>query len=281
VSATSGGITSTKANAGTTFAFVANNSTAGGNVFSQYQIGGVAKGSYGWQTGIGMILYDHVTNATWLSQGTGAAGYVKTANNVLDDGTGIMTLNGTAGLSQIYFVDSNGYGSVRHNSVGTSVFDGTSGASITMNKDGSGVPIYPGILLPTTGGTATLFNNYEEFNYVTPWSGPFTTTASLTHKITRSGRVVTLQIAAFNSAGISASSTIVCTTAMPTRFCPPTQIWKQDVTADINSFSGTTAVGCCIVGTTGVIRFGLSPNSSYPSTTNNLGIYGYTICWSV
>ncbi len=78
------------------YPLIGNNSTASSDTFLLLQVAGSDKVAYGWQTGMGIVLYDQVNNNNWLSQGTGASGYVASVNNILDNGSGAMTIASTA-----------------------------------------------------------------------------------------------------------------------------------------------------------------------------------------
>lgn len=78
------------------YPLIGNNSTASSDTFLLLQVAGSDKVAYGWQTGMGIVLYDQVHNNNWLSQGTGASGYVASVNNILDSGSGAMTIASTA-----------------------------------------------------------------------------------------------------------------------------------------------------------------------------------------
>ena len=58
----------------------------------------VPKLNLGWQSTNGCFLYDKVNNSYWLQQNGTTNGYIQTLNNVLDNGSGTMTIAGGAGF---------------------------------------------------------------------------------------------------------------------------------------------------------------------------------------
>ena len=76
-----------------------------------------------------------------------------------------------------------------------------------------------GFLLPTVGGTASLFNYYESTTHVTTFTGP-ATTPSLTCQVERFGNIVTLRIPLNTQAYVGPASPFTMTSALPARFRP-------------------------------------------------------------
>jgi len=73
-----------------------------------------------------------------------------------------------------------------------------------------------GIMLPTTGGTATPLGYYEEYDHLTTFTGP-NTSPVLTLKITRIGRLVTVLLPG-HWAPSTVSASYNMTTPFPARF---------------------------------------------------------------
>ena len=78
------------------------------------------------------------------------------------------------------------------------------------------------LFLPTTGGTATTLNYYEEYSYSGVWvmNGGGGTTATATVKIVRIGKVVNLKLYAFTLTTTASSIIMNGTYLLPTRFIP-------------------------------------------------------------
>lgn len=81
-----------------------------------------------------------------------------------------------------------------------------------------------GILLATSGGTASYLNHYEEAGYTTNFTGVIAAGVNnVNYSVTRVGRVVTLTQAAvtyFTGAAGTNGQTFTATTALPVRFRP-------------------------------------------------------------
>ena len=71
------------------------NTTGSGQIASYVacELGGKLGCGYGYQTGIGVAIFDYVNNSVWLSQGGNTNKNVQTANNILDNGSGIMNIS--------------------------------------------------------------------------------------------------------------------------------------------------------------------------------------------
>ena len=105
-------------------------------------------------------------------------------------------------------------------SVGTNTI--TSG---TINSSGAincGTLSPQNIFLPTSGGTATSLNYYEEYSYSGVWAmnGGGGTTATATVKIVRIGKVVNLKLSAFTLTTTASSIIMNGSYLLPTRFVP-------------------------------------------------------------
>jgi hypothetical protein len=102
------------------------------------------------------------------------------------------------------------------------------------------------ILLPTSGGTATALNYYEEYSYSATWTcyTGGATIATVTHTIVRVGKLVTMRIPLF-SGNCNGSFPFVSTTyAMPTRFRPLVSSYYNVQVANTNGTIGITQSFC-------------------------------------
>lgn len=136
----------------------------------------------------------------------------------------------------------------------------------------NGWPVYPtsGVVLPTTGGTATALTYYEETTHATRWAipgGAFT--ASQTFRITRTGNTVVLNFPQFNATP-TANGTYSIETAIPARFRP-----ARDLAFVIQVRVGSPAAfGLLILTTGGAITFYAGPSGSDVFTSGVLsGLY--------
>jgi len=90
------------------------------------------------------------------------------------------------------------------------------------------VTIGTGLLLPTSGGTPTLLDYYEEYIHTTTWSGPITTTGNTTVRIVRIGKNVTIQLPQFTGTGNNTNTKLLMNTNIPTQFRPSSDIaWES------------------------------------------------------
>lgn len=76
-----------------------------------------------------------------------------------------------------------------------------------------------GLYLPTSGGTATALNYYEELSYSTTITGPWASGQSTTMYVTRVGRMINVYITVV-SATATVNTYMTITQALPSRFYP-------------------------------------------------------------
>jgi len=137
------------------------------------------------------------------------------------------------------------------------------------------------ILLPTTGGTASALNYYEEFSSTMDFmSNAFAGTRTSNYTITRTGNQVTVDMnvlalgAASGSAGVILSST-----AFPERF----MFTSGSRYAYMNGFSNSAQIaGLVKVLSTGTVRYaaGAADGSTF-ANTGNIGVNAYSMTWTV
>lgn len=97
-----------------------------------------------------------------------------------------------------------------------------------------------GIMLPTSGGTATSFSYYEEYTHTTSWNGAYgASSVSGNVTVTRIGRMVTCQFPQILGT-CTATFSLWMIVNLPARFCPPSDLYivqgiAQTAAGTINS----------------------------------------------
>jgi len=188
-------------------------------------------------------------------------------------GTALVATTGASALQSVTLANSNG--------CNTTFSAGTLTSSMSQNLASTASPTFAeltlttGVLLPTTGGTATALAYYEEYNHVTTWSGPIATTAAITCPITRVGRMVTIKIPSVNGTGNGTSSNLSMTTSPPARFCPTVQIYcEYGLTANNGVFSN----GYFLIQPSGAGAwfFGQGLTGPFAANTGSTGLFAVT-----
>jgi hypothetical protein len=171
--------------------------------------------------------------------------------------------------------------------LGTGAVVVAGGASV-----GKTVRIGTALYLPTTGGTVTPFDYYEEWTSAAlPMSGAVVTTAAMTVRIVRTGKSVTLTWVGLKN-GTSASTTgtytSVATTAVayfqltngtvPQRFCP-VKNYYGNYFATVSTSPTTPIPSVVTVFPTGLISF--RNNVSTWSTGLFVSIYSMCIKYNL
>lgn len=126
----------------------------------------------------------------------------------------------------------------------------------------SGVKTFSsGILLPTSGGTPSSLDYYEQGTHASTFTGGTFTSGTITLNFTRVGNVVTMRWPAIQGA---ATANIVNNTALPTRLRPGT---VQAFTIQGQANSSITPIQVS-VGTTGILTFSPSTGGAFSLGTN-------------
>lgn len=161
-----------------------------------------------------------------------------------------------------------------------STVDSTSastGACVVGGGFGVGKKMYvgTGVYLPTTGGTASSLNYYEEYTHTTDIAGCYAS-SNFNFYITRIGRIVTMHYSTLTGT-YSVGQPLNASTALPTRFRP-----SATATSMVHGQNNGSQLTCTlIVYADGTIYFynGVAPPS--PFTAGTCGWYAGTICWSM
>ncbi len=148
-----------------------------------------------------------------------------------------------------------------------------SGAIIEGN-----LTLYSGVLLPTSGGTATLLNYYEELSQTFTFAGVWAANQSVTGKLVRVGKTVTLIIpfvlvAATASAGVAQTAG----TAVPVRFRP--NVHTSFIVRVYNS--GAFIYGLLVVQNDGICALYSSANGGSFTSGGTAGWDQMSVSWNL
>jgi hypothetical protein len=134
------------------------------------------------------------------------------------------------------------------------------------------------LYLPTTGGTPSALNYYEEYAYSTVWTGPHSS-PSFNYQVTRIGRVVTITQTTVSGTINNCTASVPATnfTKLPAQFRPGSGVnpvfllWVQD---------GTFQLGTLEIDSSG--NMDIAP-ASHPTFTNgnNWGFLNFSISYSI
>jgi hypothetical protein len=133
------------------------------------------------------------------------------------------------------------------------------------------------LLLPTTGGTATALNYYEELNTTFAFTGPFS--QNMTVRLIRIGRMAMLAWQDFVFAS-SSSALLTSTGAIPSRFRPYSNFGSAGNIGQNNSINIETIFFEIVAGT-GTINIGLTLNKNNFASTGNCGVWSGSLSWVV
>ncbi|MDR3561668.1 MAG: hypothetical protein P4N59_09560 [Negativicutes bacterium] len=135
-----------------------------------------------------------------------------------------------------------------------------------------------GITLPTTGGTASALNYYEEYTHTIPYSGT-TILPSVVHTIVRIGKQVTMTVSTGYVATATLSGYFSTFTALPARFCPlDAQIVAVIRVTNANAY----AFGTIAVNSSGFFTVSNGPDDGGLFTNSGLaGIQPFSVSWCV
>ena len=89
---------------------------------------------------------------------------------------------------------------------------------MTLDRDGN-LAVTGGLKLPTTGGTASSLNHYEEFSFTTNFGG-CASYPGVNVKLVRVGRLVTMSVTSYTNFLATSTGYFVSMTAIPSQFRP-------------------------------------------------------------
>jgi hypothetical protein len=143
-----------------------------------------------------------------------------------------------------------------------------------------------GLQLPTSGGTPTTLNYYEEGTFVANFNASAGVSGSNTSKTityTRIGRMVTLYMAGITNMTSGTTAVLFATAAstVPTRLIPASNLkWPTQAVFN-NTFS--TTCGEFAVQTDGSLRIfrDIGESTSWTATTTNCGMADTAVTYSI
>lgn len=137
----------------------------------------------------------------------------------------------------------------------------------TMDFDGDGIKIRSALFFPTTGGTPTSFNYFEEADHITTFSGVWADPQSATIKIRKVNALTFISIPEI-LVNATTSALLVSDVALPTRFRPSASRFMTIVVRD----NGADVYGILDVRNDGILRIHKSINFSSGTFTNLSGL---------
>ncbi len=148
-----------------------------------------------------------------------------------------------------------------------------SGAIIEGN-----LTLYSGVLLPTSGGTATLLNYYEELTYSMTFTGIWAANQTVSARIVRNGKLVVIMFpSVLATANAAASITTAAGSELPARFRP-----FQNINMYTRVLSGgASGAGYFVVTTAGAIDVSASLTGAAFASSGNGGFVQTVISYHV
>ena len=197
------------------------------------------------------ITFDqYYDGSSWRASSTTASYAInKTGGNLQFRYAPATGANNQISTPVAYLINSSGQVQIQTNTDSSSV---STGSLIVSGGVGISKNLYCNALyLPTSGGTSSSFNYYEELSMTITFTGIWASDISITAKIVRSGAIVVCYIPLFhgtsNSTSLGFTSTLA--TALPSRFCPTGSHYTHAVV----QANGTTATGEIFVESGGII----------------------------
>lgn len=189
--------------------------------------------------------------------------------------TGSLQVLGGVGISSRLTVGS--WARVLSTTTATST---STGALVVSGGVGIGDALYPtSLYLPTTGGTASNLNYYEETADGVYALGGAVTDQNLTVQYTKIGRIVMLSWNSFTHAASGVAAAMYTGAgSVPARFRPGEDVWGY---ANVTDNSVTNMVGSIRVQTDGTILIYNGTGTGNFSTTNNVGINRCSISYLI
>lgn len=238
------------------------------------------------------IIHKHSTSLAAILLGTRSNSNTDTHVNVTN-GQSLFTIlgAGTAGndyklFGQIDF-SADTTGTISNTSApGRLRFYVTPDASVTpalaltFNNDAVG-DFSQGLTLPTSGGTASTLNYYEEYSHTTDWSGIWASAQTQAAVVKKINGLVIFSVQANVIATANTVAVISMDTVLPSRFRPSSDVFLP-ITVQIDGITNTVQPGYAQVKTTGDIDIATLETANNTFTgSNNEGFYAFTIQWTV
>jgi hypothetical protein len=162
------------------------------------------------------------------------------------------------------------------------VISKTVNGNLTLSGNGTGsVYVADALLLPTTGGTPSPLDYYEDFSASMSFKGPWATNVTTTVRIVRIGKMAVASFGDIMAPGAGAtSSALTATSALPGRFWPAATVHGL-IAGNDRTFLGQAAItGSYTVDTAGIVSFYANAgNGTFNSAGNPEGVYNSAITW--
>jgi len=287
--------------------------SGGVGIAKQLTAGGIIK------TSATTIASDTLTGALVVTGGASVGGTLQVGGNVQMQGDGSFYLGNTggtyidrfgnqyaqsgAGLGSFFSYFTNATGGVGGNPVpvfrwynniarspsieyfGTvDSTSATSGALVCGGGFGVGKKMYvgTGVYLPTSGGTASSLNYYEEYTHTTNWSGPWSSNQAGNVLVTRIGRIVTITVPFLSALANGSAASVSSVTNLPARFYPNNASAHARVHVRENA---SWMDGLAVVDfSTGNISISVATTGAYSTTFAAVGtcaIYGFSMTYNI
>ena len=226
------------------------------------------------------ISFDQYYDGSIWRASSSSASYAinKTGGNLIFRYAPATGANNSISTPTALLLNSVGQFQIQTNTDSSSV---STGSLIVCGGVGISKNLYCNALyLPTSGGTSSSFNYYEEYSMTITFTGIWASDISITAKIVRSGAIVVCYIPLFhgtsNSTALGFTSTSA--TALPTRFCPT----GSHYTHAVIQANGTTATGEIFVESGGIIAVyrDITHTTSFTTGQDNGLLYTH-LTWNI
>lgn len=223
-----------------------------------------------------------VSGGVGIAKGTTIGGITRITNTTNSNATdtGALIVSGGTSVNKTLYVggaiSSNDYIAANKTSDATDSLSGSlivaGGAGISKN-----VRIGDGIYLPTSGGTASKLNYYEEHSASYSFGGIWSSNQSATVSIVRIGKIVNMLIPQILATANTASYIDAGTTPIPTQFMP-----SSSINFVVHVYDNLTKkVGTLTVASDGTILIYAGVAGTNFAGAGSSGVYPISVSWQV
>jgi hypothetical protein len=131
---------------------------------------------------------------------------------------------------------------------------------MVLDRDGL-LTIAGGLKLPSTGGTASTLNHYEEYSFTTNFTG-CAADSGIVFSLVRIGKLVTLTIKSYSTVQATSTGYFSSVTAMPAQFRPPVAQFAQ-IGIPTNAIGDEQGNGILNMTTGGIVRVGTASGQGF------------------
>jgi hypothetical protein len=245
-------------------------------------------------TNSSMISYLQSTNGNLMNFSVGTSSSmnldpkgtlsVKNLSTINDQNTYHTHLKSSTGIDRFTtgLIDSEGDGNIgsnyfirRHDNSGTSLGD----YAVKVNRSTGDVRLSTGLYLPSTGGSPSSLNYYEEYTQSATFTGAAKITTGVTLKLVRIGKLVNMTMVASEAIPFTATSVdaLYGSPQLPPRFCPSGNNYVRIPIVMINN--GVFVTGIFTISSSDG-NFNLY-NTGYTGFTGGCYIVPFSASWSV